>query len=420
MQRITILWFLIISSIVFFMSCGTTGPEEIRIQSIVFPDSIVSEMDSFDVEIYNPTDSATPVQIVLGPASDLNSGILSIGLSSEVETNFIVKIKGFTQDQIIIHRRVNVVEGLDHEITDLLGEVVGDSSTLLSSLVFSEGALTPGFLPGLTSYFLRVEENVTSLIVTPTSHDPSASILVNGDQAVSGHAFTIDNLQPGDNQVQIEVRTSDTTFRYYDITIHRKDYSVVKLTSLEVSSGSLIPMFNPDTSDYSLNLLYTDSLLSITPNIEGSVAIELVSSAVGPDTAITLIQNIQSQPINIGVGENNLTITISGADSLQWIYNITVNRAEKPSPKLYWLTVSPGYFTPGFYADSLYYFMELSHSDSVISLVPVAQNELSVISVNEEMVNSGDTISPIQLDIGVNLVEITVKAYDNDSTIYIL
>lgn len=82
-------------------------------------------------------------------------------------------------------------------------------NTFLSSLSISPGKLDPEFSPYTNTYKAQVDENVTKLTVSATADDSNAGVSVWG----------ANDLQPGENLVQVAVTAENGNVRYYDIHV---------------------------------------------------------------------------------------------------------------------------------------------------------------------------------------------------------
>ncbi|MCY9660916.1 cadherin-like beta sandwich domain-containing protein [Paenibacillus chondroitinus] len=91
----------------------------------------------------------------------------------------------------------------------------------LSSLKLSNGALTPAFAAGQTSYTSNVANAVSSLSVTGTLADSHSTMTVNGIPALSGQISGNMNLIVGANLVTVIVTAQNGTQKIYTVTVNR-------------------------------------------------------------------------------------------------------------------------------------------------------------------------------------------------------
>ena len=85
----------------------------------------------------------------------------------------------------------------------------GSDNTLLSSLSINPGTLTPEFSPYTNNYTAQVSEDVTKLTVSASADDSNAVVSVWG----------ANDLEPGENLVQVSVTAENGDVRYYDIHV---------------------------------------------------------------------------------------------------------------------------------------------------------------------------------------------------------
>ncbi len=96
------------------------------------------------------------------------------------------------------------------------------SDSFLTNLAVSSGTLSPAFASGTTGYALSVANGVSSLVVTPTVSQASATVTVDGATVASGVASDPVSLDPGANTVIVTVTAADrTTTRSYVLTVTR-------------------------------------------------------------------------------------------------------------------------------------------------------------------------------------------------------
>ena len=92
----------------------------------------------------------------------------------------------------------------------------------LTSLVPSAGTLNPAFESATTSYTARVPNGKTSITVTPTTADTTATVTVNGVIVPSGTASDPIALNVGDNIIPIVVTAQDPTItKTYTLIVTR-------------------------------------------------------------------------------------------------------------------------------------------------------------------------------------------------------
>jgi hypothetical protein len=177
------------------------------------------------------------------------------------------------------------------------------SDATLKSLTVSSGTLSPSFSANTISYTVNVANNVTSITVTGTANHSAATITGN---------VTNKTLSTGNNTVTITVTAEDgTTTKTYTITVVRAKSSDATLKILMVSSGSLSPSFNANTTSYSVRVLYNITGITITGTANHSAA--------------TVSGNVTNKTLS--TGNNTVTIKVTAEDGTTTkTYTVTVSR----------------------------------------------------------------------------------------------
>jgi len=96
------------------------------------------------------------------------------------------------------------------------------TNAFIATLALSHGVLSPTFSHTTTSYAVGVGAAITSLTVTPTTSDPTATVTVNGTAVISGTASGSLPLAAGTNVITIIGTAQDgTTKATYTVTVTR-------------------------------------------------------------------------------------------------------------------------------------------------------------------------------------------------------
>ncbi len=200
----------------------------------------------------------------------------------------------------------------------------------LSGLDISEGRLKPAFSPDRTAYTAEVGYEVHRISVTPTVSDKkTATITVNGEAVPSGEASKPLELDVGKNKIEISVTAAEhedmfggtRTSMTYTITVNRanKAESKVKLSDLNVSEGRLRPAFDPDRTDYTVDVEYAVKRIKITPTVDGE---DVTVTVNGKEVA----SGEESGAIHLDVGDNTIEVVVKNELNESKTYWITVTR----------------------------------------------------------------------------------------------
>jgi hypothetical protein len=202
------------------------------------------------------------------------------------------------------------------------------SDASLSNLTISSGTLTPAFSSNNYSYSANVSNAVTSVTVTPTVHDSTATVRVNSISVASGQPSGNINLNVGSNTITVMVTAQDgTTQQPYSITVNKaapSSSSDASLSNLTISSGTLVPSFSSTTYNYTDSVANGVTSVTVTPTVHETHATVTVNG-----TPVT--SGSQSGNIGLNVGNNTIIVEITAQDTTtKQVYNLTVTRNTAP------------------------------------------------------------------------------------------
>ncbi|MFC4778173.1 cadherin-like beta sandwich domain-containing protein [Paenibacillus sp. GCM10023252] len=281
----------------------------------------------------------------------------------------------------------------------------------LSNLTLSSGTLSPAFASSTTSYTASVANGVSSLTVTPTAADGTASIQVNGSAAASGTASSSIPLSVGSNSVNVTVTAQNgTTTKTYTVTITRAASANADLSNLTLSSGTLSPAFASSTTSYTASVANGITSLTVTPTAAEPGTITVNGVAVGSGVA--------SGPIALNVGNNTITVVVTAQNGTTTkTYTVTVTRAVSSDANLSGLTLSSGSLNPSFASGTTNYTANVANGVNSLTVTPTAAGSGAAITVNGAAVASGAASGAIALGVGSgNTVTVEVTAQDGTTT----
>lgn len=111
-------------------------------------------------------------------------------------------------------------------------ETAKETTPALTALSASSGTLEPAFSRDVLAYSLTVGNGVSSVTVTPTAKNGTASISVNDKPCLSGQRSSPIDLSIGENLVRVSVNGDDKT---YEISITRA--RAIPLLTLDFAYG---------------------------------------------------------------------------------------------------------------------------------------------------------------------------------------
>ena len=258
----------------------------------------------------------------------------------------------------------------------------------LSSLAISPSSIN--FSPGNTNYNVTVGSDVTSVNVTGQAADPKASVTGLGPRA----------LNFGNNSIAITVIAENGAQKTYTINVNRKDNRSGNnnLASLYVSNGTLIPGFNKDITNYSMEVPFEVAKLDIGAQAEDPKSNVYINN---PDLISEEITNVE--------------VTVVAENGNSKVYVVSVRRGKDPSLPLStnnylsYLSVNVGMLSPSFDKEKLNYAVYL----------PYEINEINIdVQVEDTKYAKIEKIENNNLSIGNNLFKYIVTAEDGSKRTY--
>ncbi|MGE6228489.1 cadherin-like beta sandwich domain-containing protein [Paenibacillus chitinolyticus] len=278
------------------------------------------------------------------------------------------------------------------------------SNADLSNLVLSGAALNPGFASGTITYTSSVAYGVTTLDVTPTVADSTATVTVDGRPVTSGSASTV-TLNVGPNPIPVVVTAENGATKTYTVTVTRAAGSNnADLSGITMSGGaSLSPVFAPGTTSYTVDVPNSVFGLDVTPSVADSTAtLEVNGAAVTSGTPV---------PVTLNVGSNTVTLLVTAQDGTPKTYTLTITRAPSSNALLSNLTLSAGTLTPVFASGTTSYTAQVATGVSSIDVTAVVADGTATLTVNGQSAPSGTAV-PVSLNVGNNMVTVIVTAQD--------
>ena len=177
------------------------------------------------------------------------------------------------------------------------------------------------------------------------------------------------------------------------------------LSYLAMSAGTLAPTFSGATTSYTATVTPTLS------DIDAAVKVNGVAVASGS----------ASGAIALSEGSNVITTVVTATNGTTTkTYTVTVLRI---SNRLSNLTLSAGTLTPAFAAASTSYTASVPYVNATLTVTPTVVDSTASVQVRVNGgsyldLDSGSASGPLALNVGANLVEVTVTAQDNTIKTY--
>jgi gliding motility-associated-like protein len=183
----------------------------------------------------------------------------------------------------------------------------------LSAFKISKGTLTPAFATGTTMYTASVVNGVTSLTVTPTAADNTATITVNGTTVPSGTASGAIALAVGSNTITTLVTAQDgVTTDTYTLTVTRASGGADSYVPIAIGTG--ISVTKPSETP----TLAEDGIVvhqAVSPNGDGiNDFLQIDNISQYPDNKL-MIMNRNGQLVYEANGYDNSSKVFDGHSS---------------------------------------------------------------------------------------------------------
>ncbi len=290
------------------------------------------------------------------------------------------------QYKIIIHR-------------DKAPETPKSTDNTLKSLGVSGFTMSPTFNKDTTEYSVTVPNATDKVIVNAEANDGKATFEVKG----------ADNLQVGDNKVEVVVKAEDGSTKVYTINVKKEEKAEEKpeldgdatLSKLYIGGYTLSPTFNKNTNVYSISVGEAVGGLNVDATPTSSKAKVEVKGNNGWK-----------------YGMNTVTIVVTAENGNKNTYIINVNRKD-PSGKqenksndsyLNSLVVNGATISPNFDKDVSSYTV----------IVPYDMEKLDISYVTSNNKAKVEIIGNDELQVGTNNVQVKVTAEDGSVRIYMI
>ncbi|MBD1365073.1 cadherin-like beta sandwich domain-containing protein [Mucilaginibacter sp. ZT4R22] len=333
--------------------------------------------------------------------------------TATIKVNGVTVANGVTSATIPLNVGANVIttvvtaqDGVTLKTYTLNVNRAASTNADLSALALSQGTLSPAFGAGILVYSASVTNSVTSITVTPTTSDVSATIQVNGVAVSSGSASAAILLNAGLNVVTTVVTAGDgATTKTYTTNITRVASNNSNLAGLSLSAGTLSPAFDPATISYTSLVGVATTSITITPTQADAGASIKVNG-------VTVVSGTPSANIPLNMGANVITTVVTAEDGTTKTYTTTVTRASSTNADLSALSISAGTLSPAFASGTTVYTAAVNNTTTGITLTPTSADANSVIKVNNTVVATGTSSLLVPLVVGNNNITVQLTAED--------
>ena len=302
------------------------------------------------------------------------------------------------------------------------------SDATLSNIALSEGELVPNFDSAEKNYTVSVENNVATMMVTPTATNNNATIMVNDIVVDSGMPSQAVSLtEGGSTTITVAVMAQDSiTSQTYTVVVSRAPSSDATLSGLSLADAAdnktiyLNENFRSNTTTYTAHVIDTIATVKVTPlasNSNATITVAGDPANSGKATDVTLEGRGMQTEIEI-------VVTSQDGEMMQ-TYTLTVHRASLPEQNdstLFHLllrddNMSVISLNKPFASDATTYTANVTYTVEGVEVIPTASGGLGAeITVNKKAAENG-VITEVELrDRGTDTkIDIVVTSPD-DST----
>lgn len=339
---------------------------EARLSNLVVNSSTLTPTFDKDVYEYNLTTTENSLTFSKIETIDKNATYEIINNSFTENKNYDVIIKVTAQDKLTTKEYI------------LHTEKLPSNNNNLSNLVVDGYTLTPTFNKSTTLYTLTVGNDVNSILVEATKEHELATVTGDGAQ----------DLKVGENEIVIEVTSESGKVKAYTIVVTREKSSNNNLSNIIVNNGTMKETFNPNTTNYNVEVNYEEDYLDLTIITEDEGA------------TYNIIDN------KLEIGNNIVKIEVTSENGNTKTYTLNVVRNKIISSLLKDLKIENYEITPIFnsYINNYSVLIDNEITSLNITAIPLDSDANVEITGNENFL------------IGINTVTIKVTARDNSST----
>lgn len=246
----------------------------------------------------------------------INSGTFSNVASGSFSSPLPLNLGGNTIDA-----RVTAQDNTTTKTYTITVTRAASANADLGALSLSAGTLAPTFSANTTSYTANVGNTVSSITVTPTVADATASLKVNATDVASGAASSPINLAVGGNTITVAVTAQNGTTKNYTIAVERAPNSAPTITAIPDTTidedGSVSLPFTIGDTETAAGLLAVEASVGDTSLVPSA---NTVLGGSGTERTITLT------PAPDKSGATTVTVRVGdGTATTSRTFNLTVN-----------------------------------------------------------------------------------------------
>ncbi len=218
---------------------------------------------------------------------------------------------------------VTAPNGIPKSYSVTVNRAAPASDNNLSALSVLPGSLAPPFDASVLNYTVDVVTTVTQVNVSATKSDPNAVLsgsLTAGAGVATGQA-TIPLGGPGSSTpITLLVTAQNGLPKTYSVTVNRAaPAGNNNLSSLVVSAGALVPVFDAAILNYDVAVPNTTADTTITATVEDSTATLTINGLFAASGS-------EFGPISLLVGSNSIPIVVTAGNGTPKTYTVIITR----------------------------------------------------------------------------------------------
>lgn len=266
--------------------------------------------------------------------------------------------------------------------------------------------LDPSFKASITDYKVAVGSGVTSVRVTPTLDDPTATMTVNGLATTTGQAQPITLRAAGlITLITIRVTAPNGTPKIYTVDVDRADLSGINnLSGLTVSPGTWDSAFSATDLSYTVNVGSSVERVKVTPTLPPNSNASLkLSVNSGP---LTNINSGVEQTITLGPPDSNtfINIIVIAQNGSKNTYVVAVDRAPSNDNNLSALSVRVGTavqtLSPVFARSILTYTVDVASNVDKVTVLATKSDRNAAMAIDGAPVPPGTETGQAPVKLG--------------------
>ncbi len=341
--------------------------------------------------IVTPTLPGTPASMTIS-VNTINNGQPTAINSGESRTIPLLNPGAITFINILVTAENQVSQ--KNYVVAVIRAALGDNN--LSALTVSDGAstltLSPTFSSNTTAYTLNVATNVSSLEVSATKAVTTAVMLIGSVTVPAGTASGQETFPlngpgtPTDITITVTAPNGGTP-KTYTITVNRAASSNNNLSALSVTSGTLNPIFDENTTSYSVNVAFDVTEVTVSATKADPNAVMLIGSVTVPAGTAS---GQETFPLNGPGTPTDITITVTAPNGgTPKTYTITVNRAASSNNNLSALSVTSGTLNPIFDENTTSYSVNVAFDVTEVTVSATKADPNAVMLIGSVTVPAG-------------------------------